>query len=933
MKIIRCQDQTGKIARAAQPGVLGSDVTQLSIIVALMLLLPSSLRAADAPLPIPFHQVFRDDALGGAWTMNASKGNQVSLRQGALSIEAEVNTYAHIRRSLGVDLVRADCTFKPKGGISWVCSLFLYWDARNWCQVSELDADSSYYAVELIDGRLHEFRRPLAKKKDWYHVAIALGVDCLRFQSSADEKSWGDWLVLPRPENWKQPPAWLILGKGFSRDEGEQHLTAPDLANDCFERGSNSVSLIQDVAVERLPVEEQRLTAVERKQFDDPMRDLLGEEELAVKSDPSFASVSSCFPAMKGPREALGAKEGPQEFVVMADGSLMFADTSAGFQIGAPPIPIGETNCSKKLFEGYLPIVVASHLCEGLSCEQTIVGWSPGLSPDTPLSALVRLILSNPTEESRTVAVQFVAPLPVAHWEVELPGRASRSVHVSIPFDHPMNGKKIDATDFENRLGETAGWWRALLSKGINIEVPEEKVNQAWRAWLAYNFIDVDKRGDVYEPHDGGGGFYEDVYGCSSSRYCNALDLMGFPAEAELYLDSLLPLVQPEGRVVADYGLLNTGAQLWAMGQHYQITRHDAWLRKVAPTMIKMCDWIIATREANRAAQATNAPWRGLIKCKPYCDEATPAYTYITDAYLAVGMKETAAALRATGMADPAERIVAAAAAYERDILESMDRATLERNGMKILPMFPETHALLERVGYTAADYYSLVSCWVLETGILPANDHRARLITDLLERRNGLCLGTCQFWGGIDHAYTYGYWMNCLDRDEVKRVILGFYASLAYGMSRDTYAGVEITFLRTGMNAPTLPHLFSGAQQLLLLRNMLIKEEGDQLWLGRAIPRPWLEDGKKIRIENAPTLFGKTSYVIQSSDNARRINVDLVPPTDLPPKSINLRLRQPDNRAISRVTVNGAPWKNFAGETVKLTGLKGPATIGVDYK
>lgn len=36
-----------------------------------------------------------------------------------------------------------------------------------------------------------------------------------------------------------------------------------------------------------------------------------------------------------------------------------------------------------------------------------------------------------------------------------------------------------------------------------------------------------------------------------------------------------------------------------------------------------------------------------------------------------------------------------------------------------------------------------------------------------------------------VDHAYAYGYWMNCLQRDEVKRVILGLYGSMAYGMSR----------------------------------------------------------------------------------------------------------------------------------------------------
>jgi len=301
------------------------------------------------------------------------------------------------------------------------------------------------------------------------------------------------------------------------------------------------------------------------------------------------------------------------------------------------------------------------------------------LSADTPLSALVRLSLSNPGNESRKVAVQFVAPTPAASWEIELPGLGAQSVYLSIPFDKPASAKKIDMAEFDKRLRETADWWKNLLSKGIKIQVPEESVDQAWRAWLAYNFINVDKRGDVYEPHDGGGGFYEEVYGYSASRFCYALDLMGYPAEAERYLDSILTFVKPDGLLTVNYGLPDAGTQLWAMGHHYQVTRNAQWLRKVVPTMIKICDWIIATRKANIAQQAKDAPWYGLIKFKPYCDEPTPAYSYHTDTYLALGMSEAAAALRAVGMNEPAERITKEAAAYQHDVLASMDRAILER--------------------------------------------------------------------------------------------------------------------------------------------------------------------------------------------------------------------------------------------------------------
>ena len=60
-----------------------------------------------------------------------------------------------------------------------------------------------------------------------------------------------------------------------------------------------------------------------------------------------------------------------------------------------------------------------------------------------------------------------------------------------------------------------------VLSKGMQIEVPETRVQNAYKAWLAYNFINVDQLNGKYEPHDGGGGFYEAVFGYSAALYCH----------------------------------------------------------------------------------------------------------------------------------------------------------------------------------------------------------------------------------------------------------------------------------------------------------------------------------------------------------------------------------------------------------------------------
>ena len=45
--------------------------------------------------------------------------------------------------------------------------------------------------------------------------------------------------------------------------------------------------------------------------------------------------------------------------------------------------------------------------------------------------------------------------------------------------------------------------------------------------------------------------------------------------------------------------------------------------------------------------------------------------------------------------------------------------------------------------------------------------------------------------------------------------------------------------------------------------RNLLVMEDGESLWLARATPRAWLEQGKKIAVKNAPTYFGFTVVVV----------------------------------------------------------------------
>ncbi len=116
--------------------------------------------------------------------------------------------------------------------------------------------------------------------------------------------------------------------------------------------------------------------------------------------------------------------------------------------------------------------------------------------------------------------------------------------------------------------------------------------------------------------------------------------------------------------------------------------------------------------------------------------------------------------------------------------------------------------------------------------------------------------------------------------------------------------------------------------------RVMLVMEEGDSLWLARATPRAWLEQGKKIHVKNAPTHFGTVDYEIVSHADNGKITATVEMPSRNPPKVVLLRFRHPKKTPIKSVTVNGKAWKDFdpAKEVIRLGGLKGTIKLEALY-
>jgi hypothetical protein len=235
----------------------------------------------------------------------------------------------------------------------------------------------------------------------------------------------------------------------------------------------------------------------------------------------------------------------------------------------------------------------------------------------------------------------------------------------------------------------------------------------------------------------------------------------------------------------------------------------------------------------------------------------------------------------------------------------------------------------------------------VLFSGVFPVTSKTASDILRYVQMKGGLCMGMirCQSARGpwmnvqnIDDLYTTRYVLARLERDEPDRALVTFYGKLAQGMTRDTFIDGEASVIEPldefGRQMGLPPNSAANAHFLLMLRYMLVQDydtdddgRADTLRLAFATPRRWLEDGKQIVVERAPSEFGNVSFRIQSDlKNHRMIaEIDLPPRT---PKRSLLRFRLPPGKQIAE-----AQFPKIDGETLDLSGQRGHVRLDVQVK
>jgi hypothetical protein len=372
---------------------------------------------------------------------------------------------------------------------------------------------------------------------------------------------------------------------------------------------------------------------------------------------------------------------------------------------------------------------------------------------------------------------------------------------------------------------------------------------------------------------------------------------------------------------------------------HYYFVTHDAdlvhssrdlWQREI--------DLIVKSRD-----KVT-----GLLPREKYCsDIETPVISINANANCWRGLRDMSLVLADIGEAEQAAKLQKIAADYRKGILSTIDKALDRSVDPPFLPIALGEETAHDPITATRlGSYWNLVVPQVLFSGVFPAKSQTAGDILRWVQTRGGLCMGMIRVQsvrGGwvniqnIDDLYTTRYVLALLERDESDRALVTFYGKLAQGMTRDTFIDGESSGIEPldqyGRQMGLPPNSAANANFLLLLRYMLVQDydfdddgRADTLRLCFATPRRWLEDGKEIVVERAPTQFGNVSFRIRSDLKHKRVTAEI----DLPPrapKHTMLRLRLPEGQKISADSSTAGP------ETFDLTGQTGHCSVKVELR
>jgi hypothetical protein len=552
--------------------------------------------------------------------------------------------------------------------------------------------------------------------------------------------------------------------------------------------------------------------------------------------------------------------------------------------------------------------------------------------------------------------------------------------------------EKLEALKYDTERSRVADYWRSMVERTTRFATPEPKFNYLSRFVIPHIHISTtkDPKSGLYMVP--AASYHYAVYANEACFQAMLLDVLGDTQRAGQYLDALVALqgsrmfrgrftppndgVYHGARVDKDYDYtaseynLDHGTVLWSLARHYKYTRDKAWLEKTLPSMFKAVEWIERQRKTTMQNDVfgRRAIEYGLLPAGNLEDNPDWAYWFAVNAYCVAGMAEMAEAMTDIGHPD-AGKIAQQAAAYREDLRSSVIR-TAEvspvvkmRDGTYSPYITTKAGQRFRMFGPMQAEFYSRYNkpedvqpCFrlsgtrevlygpmiLLDLGIFGLQEPIADWVLDDWEdnltlsgerRFNVHGVTDEKLWfsqgGMVWQANLQNPIQAYLKRNEVPAAVRNIYNNFVACLYPAVNTFTE-EYRMWGRASGPFYKSPDESRFVNRLRDMLVLESGQELWLASGTPRRWLSSKEGIRVDGINSYFGPVAFTLRAGDEPNTIVATVRPPTRNAPKDVWLYVRTPDAKPIKQIEVDGKEWTDIDATRERIRLPKTGETIHV---
>jgi len=464
--------------------------------------------------------------------------------------------------------------------------------------------------------------------------------------------------------------------------------------------------------------------------------------------------------------------------------------------------------------------------------------------------------------------------------------------HRPIPRDRAF---RLSTQSFDERLREVREFWGKRLASAATWKLPESRIRDMVRAGILHlDLITYGREPEgVLLPAIG---LYTAI-GSESAPIIQFFDSIGWHGVAERAIDFFLEKQREDGFMQNFNGyMLETGAVLWTMGEHYRYTKNDSWLARVHPKVTKAWTFIRDWRARNLQPDLQGNGY-GMLDGKT-ADPDDPFRSFMLNGYAYLGLARTAEMLKDHAPEEAAQcREVA-------ELLKGDIRATLEAM-MKRSPVIPLGNGAWGRSAPPWTSYRGPVMLhadggrWFTH-GTMTARDSllgplylvyqevvspHERMGRELLEMHSELMLRDNVAFS--QPYYSRHPWVH-LRRGEVKAFLQAWYGAMSTLADPETYTFEEHYFPATAHKT------HEEAWFLMETRWMLYLEQDQTLKLMSGIPRSYLRPGAEVGVSGARTYFGALDFTATVSSDGNEVRVRIACPDSRRPEKVWIRVPHP---------------------------------------